>query len=71
MLHNTNLYCSECGQDAQLYKSTEEAYPGQYVTLYLSDCCDATIIDFNDRPIPQNSLAREYTIQQSYEVLDD
>ena len=71
MLHNTRIYCSECGQDARLYKSIEEAYPGQFVTLYLSECCDVTIVDHNDKPIPQNSLAKKYVIQQSYEVLDD
>lgn len=65
---NPTLYCSECEGECKPILQTEEAYPGQYVTIFLSDCCHEEIVDWNSRPIPYNILRRKFDEIKSYEI---
>ena len=64
----TKPYCESCDQQTPLRKVIEEAYPGQYVTLFVSTCCNDMVRDETGRPIPYGMLSRIYEEQRSYEL---
>lgn len=62
------VYCESCSQRTKLVKRIEEAYPGQYVTLFVSSCCDDMVRDELDKPIPFGMLTRLYEEQRSDDI---
>lgn len=61
-------YCKTCGFECLLVRQTEEQYPGQYATSFISDCCGDEVVDRFDAPFKYGELAQEYETQKSYEV---
>lgn len=67
--NSTNhFYCASCQQKCSLTKHIEEAYPGQFVTLFTSNCCDDQVVDWQSLPVPHNLLSRSYDETQSYRI---
>jgi hypothetical protein len=65
---NPTLYCVECEEECKPILQTEEAYPGHYVTIFLSGCCHEEIVGWNGRPIPYEILRRKFNEIKSYEI---
>ena len=70
-LSTERLYCYECGEATSVRKSVDEPYPGQFITLYTSSCCDASIINHWGNAMSQVFLGQEYERQLSVECSDD
>lgn len=65
---NPILYCSGCEEECKPIIQTEEAYPGHYVNIFLSNCCHEEIVDWKSRLIPHNILRRKFDEIKSYEI---
>jgi hypothetical protein len=64
------FFCAICGELTKLVKINDEVYPGQFSTSYISDCCQAGIVNQYDKPYLYGELQNAYEDQLSNEVED-
>ena len=64
------FYCSTCGESTKIVKIKYEIYPGQFSTSYISECCQAGLVNENNVPYLYGELQYAYEEQFSYYIED-
>ena len=65
------FFCSTCGEPTKLVKISDEVYPGQFSISYVSNCCQAGLVNQYDKPYLYGELQNSYNDQLSNEVEDE
>lgn len=65
------FFCATCGEATKLVKINDEIYPGQFSISYISECCQASLVNENNVPYLYGELQYAYEEQLSNEVEDE
>ena len=57
------IKCASCGNSCSVIKVQEEYYPGEFIDLYTSSCCNAQVMDEDSRDYRQVTLKQYFRYQ--------